>query len=323
MRGRRETVPDPERRRAASAALTNSIEEACRHYAPSGSRVEDCWEVRAETGGVTLRVFLAGPMQGSWTDTATGARGDALDLVAHLSGLDAAGALAEAERFLGREKAEPESKAGDAGGGQMALFEPLPESSGRKRPARRSARRRKAGASRRVAVPHEPPADGASSRHGGEPGSSGDAPDGSRASPEAPAPEDGKTEPPPPDPARDAGPGPGEPEPPASVPDGVVFSADDRQRIRKTAEDTAWLRSRHTDRSLDAEAHARATARKDKQGRRRRRSGLKAAVILALAVFGPLVGVMGEYRYGVVDFASVLGAELPEGGLVLPDGDGG
>ena len=51
-----------------------------------------------------------------------GARGDALDLVAHLRGLDAAGALAEAERFLGRENTGPEPKAGDADGGQMALF---------------------------------------------------------------------------------------------------------------------------------------------------------------------------------------------------------
>ena len=138
MTGRKETVPDPERRRAANAALKDSMEEVCRHYAPSGARVEDCWEVRGETGAVTLRIFLAGPMQGSWTDTATGARGDALDAVAHLRGLDAAGALAEAERFLGRSAAGPEPKAGDAGEGQMALFGPLPEDRGRKRPARRS-----------------------------------------------------------------------------------------------------------------------------------------------------------------------------------------
>lgn len=81
MTGCRETVPDPESRRAASAALTDSIEKACRRYAPSGSRAGDCWEVREKGGGVSLRVFLAGPVQGSWTAAATDARGDALDLV--------------------------------------------------------------------------------------------------------------------------------------------------------------------------------------------------------------------------------------------------
>lgn len=322
MTGRRESVPDAERRRAASAALKDSIEEVCRHYAPSGSRVEDCWEVRGETGAVTLRVFLAGRMRGWWTEAATDARGDALDLVAHLSGLDAAGALAEAERFLGREEAEPGRNAGDAGDGQMGLFGPLPESGGRKRPARQSGKGRKAGASRQAGTPHEPPAGGAASRPGGESESPEDETGRSRSAAEARAPEDGKAEPGPTNPAQRVGPGPGEPEPPAPDPAGVWFSAEDRQRLRKSAEDTAWIRSHLTVRSLDARAHERAKARKSEQGRRRRRTGLKAAVILALAVFGPVLGVMGEYRYGVVDFASVLGAELPEGGLVLPDGGG-
>ena len=323
MTDRIETVPDAERRRAANAALTNSIEELCRHYAPSGSRVEDCWEVRGETGAVTLRVFLAGPMQGSWTDAATGGRGDALDLVAHLCSLDAAGALAEAERFPGHNAAGPEPKAEDAGGGQMALFGALPESGRRKRPARRSGKGRKAGASRRAAETEgKPPVGGTAPRPGGEPAGAGVETGHSRNA-AAVAPEDGKAESGPTDPAQDAGRGSGKSGTPAPDPDGVVFSADDRQRIRKTAEDVAWLRSRQTVRSLDARAHERAKARRDEQGRRRRRSGLKAAVILALAVFGPVLGVMGEYRYGVVDFASVLGAELPEGGLVLPDGDGG
>ncbi len=298
MTGRKETVPDAERRRAASAGLTNSIEEVCRHYAPSGSRVEDCWEVRGETGAVTLRVFLAGSMQGRWTEAATGGRGDALDLVAHLSGLDAAGALPEAERFLGREEAEPERNARDAGDGQMGLFGPLPEGGRRKRPARRSGKGRKAGA--------------------------GDAADGSQASLEAPAPKDARTESPPPDPAPDAGTGSGKAEPPASVPDGVVFSAHDRQRIRKTAEDVAWLRSRQTLRSLDAGAHERAKARKERHGRQWCRAGLKAAGIVALAAFVSVLSVMGEYRYGIVNFASVLGAELPrDTAVLLPDGHGG
>ncbi|MCY3669616.1 MAG: hypothetical protein OXH14_00855 [Alphaproteobacteria bacterium] len=320
MTGREETVPDAERRRAANAALTSSIEEVCRHYAPSGSRVEDCWEVRGETGAVSLRVFLAGPMQGSWTDAATGGRGDALDLVAHLRGLDAARALAEAERFLDQENAGPERNAGDAGDGQMGLFETLPEGRRRKRAARQSGKGRKAGASRPAARPHEPPADAASPCPGDNPAGAGDETGHSRNA--AAAPEDGKAEPGPMDPAQDARTGSGESGPPATDAAGVSFSADDRQRIRKTAEDVAWLRSRQAVRSLDARAHERAKARKNEQGRRRRRTGLKAAVILALAVFGPVLGVMGEYRYGVVDFASVLGAELPEGGLVLPDGGG-
>ena len=289
MTGRRESVPEAERRRAANAALTGSIEEVCRHYAPSGERVGDCWEVRENEGGVVLRIFLAGPMQGSWTEAATGARGDALDLVAHLRGLDAAGALAEAERFLGRETAEPERGAGNVGG-QMALFETLPESGSRKRPAGRSARRRKAGTSRQAATP---------------------------------APEAGGADSGPTDPVQDAGPGLGEPESPASVPDAIGFTADDRQRIRKTAEDTAWIRSHLTVRSLDARAHDRAKARRDGGGRRWRRAGLKAAGIAALAAAWSVLCVMGEYRYGVMNFASVLGAERPGDARILPNGDGG
>ena len=156
-----------------------------------------------------------------------------------------------------------------------------------------------------------------------EPESADDATVGSQSSPGASAPGDRKVGPMPADPAKDAGPGPRETGQPAPDPDGVSFSADDRQRIRKSAEDAAWIRSRLTIRSLDAEAHARAMARSEQHGRRWRRSGLKAAVILALAVFGPVLGVMGEYRYGVVDMASVLGAELIEDARVLPDGDGG
>ncbi len=275
MKSRRLNVP--ERRRAAGAALTEIIEEVCRHYAPSGARVEDCWEVGEAGDGVTLRVFLTGPMQGSWTDMATGARGDALDLVAWQCGLDAAAALAEAERFLGRNAAGLEPKDGDAGGDQMGLFGALPESGRRKRPARRSGKGRNTGPSRQAAPPHEPPDGGPAPRPGNE----------------------------------------------QAAPEGFGFTADDRQRLRKAAEDAAWLRSRHTIRLLDAEAHGRAKARRERRGRRWRRTGLKAAVVLALAVFGPVLGVMGEYRYGVVDVASVLGAELPGDARVLPGGDGG
>lgn len=277
MTGCERDVPEPERRRAANAALTEIIEEVCRHYAPSGARVEDCWEAGEAGDGVTLRVFLTGPMQGSWTDAATGARGDALDLVAWLGGLDVTGALAEAERFLGGRAAGPETKDGDAAGGQSGLFGALPERRKRKRPARRAGKSRNAGPSRQAAAKHEPPDGGAAPRPGNE----------------------------------------------QAAPEGIGFTADDRQRLRKAAEDAAWLRSRQTIRLLDAEAHGRAQARRKEHGRRWRRTGLKAAVILALAVFGPVLGVMGEYRYGVVDVASVLGAELPGDARVLPGGDGG
>ena len=124
-------------------------------------------------------------------------------------------------------------------------------------------------------------------------------------------------------PDRTAGPGPGESGPPATEPDGVSFSAEDRQQIRKSAEDAAWTRSHLTVRSLDARAHERAKARREKHGRRWLRSGLKAAAILAFAVFGPALGAMGEYRYGVVDMASVLGAELDEDASIPPGNDGG
>ena len=293
MTGCEREVPDAERRRAANAALTEIIEEVCRHYAPSGARVEDCWEAGEAGDGVTLRVFLTGPMQGSWTDMATGARGDALDLVARQCGFDAAAALAEAERFLGRNAARPEPESGDVGG-QMGLFGALPESRRRKRPARRSGNEQ--------VDPDEMTAR-------------------SQSSPDAP--EDRKKAPPPSEPVPSARPEPAESGHAVPSPDGLGFTADDRQRLRKAAEDAAWLRSWQTIHLLDAEAHSRAQARRDGHGRRWRRTALKAAVVLALAVFGPILGVMGEYRYGVVDLASVLGAELPEDARIAPGGDGG
>ena len=313
MTGRGSDVPEPERRRAANAALTGFIEELCGHYAPAGARVEDCWEVRDGEGRVALRVFLAGPMQGSWTDAVSGARGDALDLVAHLRRLDAAGALAEAEAFLSRGADEPDAD-GVAGIEQMALFDPLPKA------RERGRRRRRPGTVRKAGDPGRP------ERTGGEPAAGIDASRNPAGPAETPADRPAPS-------ASGSGPGhPPEtqaaatvrgPDVPASDADGDAFSGEDRQRLRKTAEDVAWIRTSLTVRSLDAEAHARARARREQQGRRWPRSGLKAAGILALAVFGPVLGVMGEYRYGVVDLASVLGAELAEDARILPGGDGG
>ncbi len=321
MKGRTGDVPDPERRCAANAALRDSIEEVCRHFASSGARVEDCWEVPGAGGRVSLRVFLTGPMQGSWTDAATDKRGDALDLLALLRGLDAAGALAEAERFLGRNAAGPERKAGDAGGGQIALFGTLPDSSERKRPARRSGKGRNVAASRRPAAARQEPQAGDTTPHPGDEqaGADGET-DHSCSEADAPAPEDGKAGSTPTDPGQDAGPGPGESGPRASGPDSVGFTAEDRQRLRKAAEDAAWLRSRQTIRSLDAEARERANARRERHGRRWRRAGLKAAVILALAVLGPALGVMGESRFGIEELVSAYGAELDGNARILPGG---
>ena len=324
MKGRTGDVPDPERRGAANAALKDSIEEVCRHYAPSGARVEDCWEVRDAGDRVALRVFLAGPMQGSWTEAATGERGDTLDLVVLLRGLDAAGALAEAERFLDGDEAGPKRKSGDAGGGQMALFETLPETGGRKRPARRSAGGRKAGALRRTPTARqEPQAGDTIPRPGDEPAGADQTAAGSQVSPEAPAPEGRKEAQTPAGPSRGAGPSSAGSGPPAPNPDSVAFSAEDRQRIRKTAEDAAWIRSRLTVRSLDARAQERAKARKDGYGRRWRRASREAVSVLALAAVWLVLGVAVENRYGVSELVAAYGAELVKNARILPGGDSG
>ena len=245
-------VPDPERRRAENAALTESIEELRRHYAPSEAQVEDCWEVRGGGGRVALRVSLTGPMRGSWTDAASGGHGDALDLVGFLLGLDATGALAEAERFLGRKLAGPEPRDGD-GGSQMGLFGALSESRGRKRPSRRSGKARNAGTSRQAAAKHGPHASDPAPRPGDDTAGAGDAAGGSQASPDAPTPGGRNEAPIPADPVQNARPdrrGSGHPAP---DPEGVGFTPADRQRLHKAADDAAWLRSRQTVRSLDAD----------------------------------------------------------------------
>ena len=314
-------VPDPGRRAALAAALAERVEDVCRHYAPSGARVEDCWEADDDGDGVSLRVFLTGPMRGSWTEAETGARGDALDLVAWLGGLDAAGALAEAERFLNRNAAGPEPE--DAGGGQMALFGALPESRGRKRQARRSGKRPKAGTSRRTAAEHEPPSDEPVPRRSDRTTTAADATVRSQASPVAPAPEDRKPPPPAANPAQGAGDGPGGSGHPAPASEGAGFTADDRQRLRKAAEDAAWLRSRQTIRSLDTEAHGRARLRSEPHGRRWRRTGLEVVNVLALAAVWLVLGVAVENLYGVSELVAAYGAEFAEGIRVPPGRDGG
>ena len=104
-------------------------------------RCGDCWEVRDAGGTAALHAFLAGSMRGSWTDEASGRRGDALDLAALLRGVGGAAAVAAAERFL-EWTADRRSEGGEAGGGQMTLFGALPERTARAR------RRRQAGTTR-------------------------------------------------------------------------------------------------------------------------------------------------------------------------------
>ena len=125
-------------------------------------------------------------------------------------------------------------------------------------------------------------------------------------------------------PAQGAATDPGKSGPPASVPDGVGFTADDRQRLRKTAEDIAWIRSHLTVRSLDAAVHTRSRVRKERHGRRWRREVLQVVNVLALAAVWLVLGVAAENRYGVAELVAAYGAELPEDAAVLlSGGDGG
>ena len=206
----------------------------------------------------------------------------------------------------------------------MALFGTLPEGRERKRPVRRSGRGRNAGASRRTpAAQQESPVEDAVPPSGDEPAGADEAAAGSQSSPDAFAPEDRKVAPTPADPAHGAGTdhhGSGHL---ATDPDGVAFTAEDRQHLRRTAEDTAWIRSRLTVRSLDAEAHARAKARRDGHDRRWQRFGLKAAGYVAVAMIGQVLGVAVEHRYGVTELVAAYGAELAEDARILPGGDGG
>ena len=312
MTGCEGDVPDPERRRAANAALTEIIEKVCQHYAPSGARVEDCWEVREDGDGVTLRVFLTGPMQGSWTDAATGARGDALDLVAWLGGLDAAGAQAEAERFLERESARPQRQAGDAGDGQMGLFGALPRDRAGRRRGRRSGKgmRTRGGAQAAEPGPKVPGPDA-----GAEPAAA-DIPVvralQERGGTGIPA-----------DRAANPVPASGRPVELLTGADRIAYGTEDRTLMRRMAADVAWLRSRQTVRDRDAEAQGRVKARRERHGRRWRRTGLETVNVLALAAVWLVLGVAVENLYGVSELVAAYGAELAGDVRVLPGGDGG
>ena len=91
-----------------SHRLARNAEAVCRHYLSAGRREGRYWIVGDTTGsaGRSLYVRLKGPdhgrgAAGKWTDAATGAHGDLLDLLAlncgHCRLVDT---LDEARRFL-------------------------------------------------------------------------------------------------------------------------------------------------------------------------------------------------------------------------------
>ena len=79
--------------------------------------------------------------------------------------------------------------------------------------------------------------------------------------------------------------------------------------IRRTAANAARLRSRQTVR--DAEARARAKTRRKQAGRHWRRLA-NVAACCGLALVLPGLGVVGEYRYGLVDRTALLVVALDE-----------
>ncbi|MCY4582747.1 MAG: relaxase domain-containing protein, partial [Chloroflexi bacterium] len=86
-----------------SAALSVRAEDVCQHYLPHGRQEDHVWhaEPALPKQSQTLRIHLAGPNRGKWTDPATGARGDLLDLIRHTNGYSTiAEAMKEATTFL-------------------------------------------------------------------------------------------------------------------------------------------------------------------------------------------------------------------------------
>ena len=111
--------------REISAALGDRAEELCRRYLPEGRR-EGSWWLAGDIDGApgrSLILRLAGPgseRPGWWTDTATGERGDLLDLIRHHHGGDMGRALAEARRLLALDPAPLPCPAGRTGSGPLS-----------------------------------------------------------------------------------------------------------------------------------------------------------------------------------------------------------
>jgi hypothetical protein len=84
-------------------ALAECIEALVRDLLPNGTRQGHEWLVGNVYGdqGSSLAVHLSGPKAGVWCDFATGERGDALDLVKAVLGVDTSEALRWSRRWLG------------------------------------------------------------------------------------------------------------------------------------------------------------------------------------------------------------------------------
>jgi hypothetical protein len=97
--------------------LAREAEAVCRHYLSNGRRVGNYWLVgdARNTSGRSMFVRLksldaGGRMAGKWTDAATGAHGDLLDVIRETCGLvDFHDVTEEARRFLNLPRSEPES----------------------------------------------------------------------------------------------------------------------------------------------------------------------------------------------------------------------
>jgi Toprim domain len=97
--------------------LARQAEVVCRHYLSNGRRVGNYWQVGdvRNTAGRSMFVRLSGAsgkrVAGKWTDAATGEHGDLLDIIRESCGLvDFREVAAEARRFLGLPRPEPDSK---------------------------------------------------------------------------------------------------------------------------------------------------------------------------------------------------------------------
>lgn len=119
----------PGRARDLAHRLAREAEAVCRHYLSNGRREGGNWRVGDldNEPGSSLCVRLVGPddgphAAGKWTDFATGEHGDLLDLLAMAFDTDLAGALAEAERFLG---SPPSARAWSSGPSTDARPAPL------------------------------------------------------------------------------------------------------------------------------------------------------------------------------------------------------
>ena len=105
-----------------SRRLARAAEAVCRHYLSNGRREGSYWLAGDTAGnpGRSLFVRLAGPERGKgaagkWTDAATGAHGDLLDLIRECCGLASfRDVAAEARRFLNLPQPLPEREAAKA-----------------------------------------------------------------------------------------------------------------------------------------------------------------------------------------------------------------